>query len=1328
MDLPGSNTGQGSNQVGFYQDFTLQRWVQQRQALREMKAVIEEAERNMEYNLEDHIHRQNEINTSGGGQIAPQLLTTHATDPYTSQTDVSTRPMPYINAPQVIDGSTRIVEVDSVSSSPAGPSNASRSISIRTNQTAPQINYPVSSRTNDLAIRQNPPSSVGGSQSHNISNGAGAQLNQNHALGHQAHAQTNDLVIRQNFLSSLGDSQSYNISNGARTQFNQNYALVPQSHAQTSSGNTNWIPNDVAHTYIPQLTQSHMSESPTTSFPSRASQHQMSRMNVLNGQRAAPFTPSYGSNGDATGSIYFAIPPTPAQEKQPIQAGNSQPSQPPTSVLSRVYQNQIPHANTVNDQHAARFTPSYGSSGDDTGSIFFAIPPTSVQEKQPIQAGSSQPPPPPPLQDIAHSLTLSKEISAADNIQRSPSPEPETTTSTKGINTLVPVASPSVPVNQPEIQEISPDVALSAADNIQRSTSSGPETTTSTKGINTLVPVVFPSVPVNQPEIQETSLDAALSPLAAINELLADHGQWSEDASSRILQSILEGSDESPNREHSNTSQNGLVPKDFDELPGSSNVIREVLPDSQTVSTFSSTSRADGALVTPDDRLQADQPTSLEAPELPVVIQLSSPHTPAKAGPGSSVLPSSASANKDTLARDIMRALRPSSAKRKRVDSDGSPLASMPLSKKSKNALGGPSGVNMLGGDDSRASIRQEALAEPAQAASISSSEQKAADKPQLSTHSQPSPLVYKHNAAPSGPLQNQPLAGPSNYQHAPRYPGIGIPWNSMSSSTTIPMGFPQGRHPQHLYYVPPPSYPELVHQGQPPPVSRQYGFVPQRQFPQRTNQGSHTNGPGGTITSLSSQDRQQGQERREAIPINGFAPVPKATIVPLPNQPRLVHQGPIQSVPQQSGFTPQRQPPHLANQLSHANSPGKPLTVDMSLSSQDAQQGQRRPEVAPSNGFTPGPKTSTPPAPSPKRTPREPLFLPSESPPPVSASPTRPSNKIPVVELGPPLSKLKLKAHLAKSDILRPANKNGILPTGKQLYVLIPKLRGLTVAKDFKREGMAQASAKSFNEDGMRRSKFIEFTVASREKLIKHTKLIHGEGDDDGAFVTTQTDLLHLDCEFQTQLAGQLAEHIAKDHDPDYDSLSRYALPYDAELPTTPPLVDQLPAYLSVPIPVTAKRITLERHQRISPMILQRIFKKVDAKRNSTNVQLQSSRSSRLAISPEEAAQYAQDRDEYRLIRKEAPSKGFASLVQLPPFIDDVDVLEGDIMGNVMSIEHEKPAADPSISRSDDVRGVQIDNPGDVVDMGFTGLGPNLLKTLSVREETESSEVDKLL
>jgi hypothetical protein len=39
---------------------------------------------------------------------------------------------------------------------------------------------------------------------------------------------------------------------------------------------------------------------------------------------------------------------------------------------------------------------------------------------------------------------------------------------------------------------------------------------------------------------------------------------------------------------------------------------------------------------------------------------------------------------------------------------------------------------------------------------------------------------------------------------------------------------------------------------------------------------------------------------------------------------------------------------------------------------------------------------------------------------------------------------------------MLAPANKNGILPSGKQVYVLIPKFHGLTFTEEFKRKGNA--------------------------------------------------------------------------------------------------------------------------------------------------------------------------------------------------------------------------------------------------------------------------------
>ena len=56
--LGAGNQGQPPNQVGIYHNLDLQQWMRQREDLRQMKAVIEDAERRMEMGMLSQLNQQ----------------------------------------------------------------------------------------------------------------------------------------------------------------------------------------------------------------------------------------------------------------------------------------------------------------------------------------------------------------------------------------------------------------------------------------------------------------------------------------------------------------------------------------------------------------------------------------------------------------------------------------------------------------------------------------------------------------------------------------------------------------------------------------------------------------------------------------------------------------------------------------------------------------------------------------------------------------------------------------------------------------------------------------------------------------------------------------------------------------------------------------------------------------------------------------------------------------------------------------------------------------------------------------------------------------------
>ena len=222
-----------------------------------------------------------------------------------------------------------------------------------------------------------------------------------------------------------------------------------------------------------------------------------------------------------------------------------------------------------------------------------------------------------------------------------------------------------------------------------------------------------PSVLASSQNHNEATPDIHLSALEALNNLLADHDQWSDDASSRILNSVLGTSNEPRISETRTPSQVAVHPYPQDmALPAfeQAHAITSLSPQTevlQIMDTHASSFVTEPAL--PENSSQARSSPRPKFPTLqpqirhhrhfdhPNAVVLPGmdngydPRTPIGTGRGiTATTPSSNQANRHTLAQDIIRALRPPSTKRKRNATqndewmDRNVSEESPLSKKSR--------------------------------------------------------------------------------------------------------------------------------------------------------------------------------------------------------------------------------------------------------------------------------------------------------------------------------------------------------------------------------------------------------------------------------------------------------------------------------------------------------------------------------------------------------------------------------------------------------------------------------------------------------------------
>lgn len=126
------------------------------------------------------------------------------------------------------------------------------------------------------------------------------------------------------------------------------------------------------------------------------------------------------------------------------------------------------------------------------------------------------------------------------------------------------------------------------------------------------------------------------------------------------------------------------------------------------------------------------------------------------------------------------------------------------------------------------------------------------------------------------------------------------------------------------------------------------------------------------------------------------------------------------------------------------------------------------------------------------------------------------------------------------------------------------------------------------------------------------------------------------------------------------------YSLPTEMEVAPILPSLDRLPAYLSVPLPVSARPISQERHWKIHAKILLRIVD--DVSRRVVPPKVAGWRS---AVRHGRAVQFnledweaAIQNDIYAFIKTEKSSKPFIQLTQLPSCIDVADIIEGRLSG----------------------------------------------------------------
>ncbi|KAF8524754.1 hypothetical protein JB92DRAFT_3140467 [Gautieria morchelliformis] len=1134
------NQGQPSNQVGLHQNLALQQWMQQREDLRQMKAVIEDAERRMEMGMLSQLNQQQQMAPSlFGGPPVSSVFSPGLAPPYSN-------PAPTARSPP-LNESARIVEIGSDPFSPNGSPTMANS-NFATRNTPPQaLSHVSSQRGPSYASASQPgPSNMQYTYGRPQSQHGGQRLNNiPFSTSSASHAQRNQYTSSQQF--QQGQSQAINAT----------YQPPPQMTNQPSHQINAGQHDRVATAYASAVSRQAGSQSNATAQPS-----------------------SHNFSGAQNG----------------VEPRQSNPRQDPSSQSLGGHA----HSNT------------HGAIGKTSLPISYTIPPGPGQI---------------PLRRSAHATGTqmsapNKTTAATGDIALTPGFGPAQATKPP---IMAQDVSPSAhQSNSTSSRTVPPQASTVGQSHVSEAQSSGPLTSPIRRAAHTLVPVsssptVAPGVLPSQMH-GEAASDPHLAALVDLNKLLASHDQWSDAASNRIIHSVLGASDEPPTSGDASTSQVVVHPTPTSKkpLPTSgkpSEQTQTVRPPSplavvtQIMNAHESKSAAGEATLPKDDNSKRTSPKPGHLPSQPQiphhnyqsrfvngvvppsgVAGVSNPHTPVALRRGVSPTTTS-SANRDTLAHDIIRALQPPSTKRKRVETQGgeggdnNASVESPLAKRSKTATVSASGASQtaaVSGVTNKSDVRYpregtgSVPAAPVQQPPLPRFNQ----WPIQAYQSFPSTSQGQYSTPSyANPFQFQwvPVQGPQNISYPPAqsssYFKPAVPWQPHS----VPLSWPP--------YAAPYGQDRQPEAGPSAP-----------QHPKRAANVEHVSIP--SIPAASNPSERSADTQPIKHPTTALTPRPSevATANSI-SSPKGNSRTPL--------FLPSSESPPGSPPLGSSPSQKPSGLIPVIELGPSLSKLKSKTHLVKGGGF-PKSEASSP----------SPLLDPASDAEPFFGVPTgalaiASSNE--VVTESPPGVTSQATFRRSRSEV----------------YVLIPNVDTTewlyssgspTPEKEHLSERRRPIDKDSFLvQDFARRLirrpclwKNCHAVLDSAEKLLKHVKVMHGThaGDElyrchwkecqsNSCYADSGKFIHHLqwhvtarmycgyvaDCEFQTRLAERLTEHVADEHDED-DLLRPIAVPSEAIVPEPRDLVETLPSYLSVPLPVVGQSISKERHQKIGPWV----------------------------------------------------------------------------------------------------------------------------------------------
>ncbi|KAF8592574.1 hypothetical protein K439DRAFT_20431 [Ramaria rubella] len=1136
------NQGSNANQLGLYQNLDVQHWARQREELRQMRAVIEDAERRIDFGMYTHLQQLRQQEIMQQQQLLRQLQLQQQQQTATPQFNGMIRPpaphiqfsgippasaFPYVNlGSSSVADAPRIIEVESDETTPATFPNSN--LAIR-NDTAPGISsqeYSQPSQPHTLYRKDLQPmySNVQYSQAGPSNN---SQASKNSLLA-------NPLLLSSAQVDHYSPMTNQEEGHTRITNPMRNNARTSSAYPQASNAprQHNWERNELVSIH-PQATRINKQ----IVIPSKSSDVQ-------------PLT----------------------QIRPILDSSNAQPYVFAPKELSGQFQNGSGNVQTTNAEASRSFNARA------TNAVHYTIPPGPGQ--MPIRKGTHQEP-------VSSTVASEMATEHATDIALTPGFGPAQVMHLPGIDQDYPLPSPDHGSTVKEGQTSSAGSKHSDGVRVM-----APPTSPHKREAHTLVPVASSaSAPENSSKSEpllETSSDSEFSALSNLNELLAGQNQWSGDASSRILKSVLgtanehsvmdkNSSDEAvqfvqPHRA-SNIALTSSLPASIPrQHPESQGLKEELGPPSSPMAQISqildlheSTSASGTSAPTlPNGEAPEDHGTTqnLSQPQTPYAnpyragdastpqarlfevplppvstTDTTTPRTPQRAGKApSTVTPPSANANRSTLAHDVMRALRQPSTKRKRDDpneNDPATAVGFPLVKRGRTtSVGGESSGQAVG--DAEFVLK---------------------NAPQ---HAQPPPPGSQLASVPFRDAQGRPCQ-----------------WKWMSYGGVfrwclLPISTVEERKPQSYQHLSPAvsamrsqpnqgsaSHPQseagMSMTKQPIPVNKEPALRQDTHIPT----ASHSSKAPESIDIVSSSgagSSSKVQSSRAGRPKQTVKGGPRP--IPVPENASDIIITPTQS----SKGLESRIPTGIVSSF-EAKIPttSRPQSSQVKPSKQTANGGPRPiPAQKVAHGVPLTPKVVAP---------KLPLFLPSsESPPPLnhvsSPSPQQTYSrlsKVPIVELGPSLAKFKSRVHSAKErnlsetnahpassfrDLDSPRNAEPLFgrpsgalaaasvkkplttskwkTSGSTVYVLIPKVDtsdwpshsnskskapGSTKPSHLseRKQHDDQDAASGYVTDFARRLtrrpclwKNCHAVLDSAEKLLKHVKSVHGAEMDD--------------------------------------------------------------------------------------------------------------------------------------------------------------------------------------------------------------------------------------